>query len=668
MTDQQRADAMGCAGHPQIRTPNLDRLAREGTRFAQATTVSPFCMPARVSFTDGLYPHNHGVWANKGAMSENDPNLFRSLQQRSYFTALVGKAHYYEHRPGMHLRERETYMHACGFEYVLETTGPSASARTGSWVTDEWAVRGLLEELRRDYDGRRSAQEEVVRPSTLPVGDFLDSRIGSKAVDFVDTYSDSRPMCLFVGFGGPHEPWDAPGEYATMYPAEQTPPPIPIPLRSAESPDWVVRNWAFESLSASSLALVPQIRASYYGKVSLIDHQIGQILEAFRRKGWLDDLFVVFLSDHGEMLGDHGRLRKGTFHESTVRIPLLLRWPGRIPANAVSEALVENIDVLPTVLEAAGCDPLPGGLGQSLWPVLRQPAAEARDSQLSEVARQVMLRTRRYKFAVDREAQNYMLYDLERDPCEQSNLAGHHSANELAATLRRQLDTRLERSGYRMRRDRGFTLIELSIALVLLALMASTLYGSLSLAGTSWDRGEAKAQQTGEMRLTEDFLRRTLTAQHPLRLQKVVEKPLYFVGTRDSLAYAAALPGRAGAGMYYFRAAVTPNGETSRLTLSRVIPDYAAQGVPDFGGADSSVLADNIREARFAYFGRDPGAAELVNPTWRDRWDDPQRLPDLIRVDVTAANGTSWPTLFVEPRLAPEIGCPSWNAAARRCM
>jgi prepilin-type N-terminal cleavage/methylation domain-containing protein len=559
-------------------------------------------------------------------------------------------------------------MHACGFEYVRETTGPGASAHTGSWVTDEWNARGLWEGLQRDYEDRRRPEEEIVRPSTLPVGDFLDSRIGSKAVEFVHGYTDSRPMCLFVGFGGPHEPWDAPGEYSTMYRPEQTPPPIPIPPRPGDSPDWVTGKWAFVPRPASSLALIPQIRASYYGKVSLIDHQIGQILEAFRQKGWLDHLLVVFLSDHGEMLGDHGRLRKGTFHESTVRIPLLLRWPGRIPENAVTEALVESIDVFPTLIEAAGGDPLPDSLGQSLWPVLRQPAAELKDSQLSELAHHIMLRTRRYKLVIDPQSRIYMLYDLERDPHEQCNLAAANATDNLASKLRQDLDTRLERSGYRIRRERGFTLIELSIALVLLALMASTLYGSLSLAGTSWDRGEAKAQQTGEMRLTEDFLRRTLTSQHPLRLQTVIEKPLYFAGTRDSLSYAAALPGRAGAGMYYFRVAVTPNGGTSRLTLSRVIPDHSAQGVPDFGGADFSVLADNIREARFGYFGRDPGAADLVNPTWRDRWDDPQRLPDLIRVDVTAANGTLWPTLVVEPRLAPEIGCQTWNAAARRCM
>ena len=217
-----------------------------------------------------------------------------------------------------------------------------------------------------------------------------------------------------------------------------------------------------------------------------------------------------------------------------------------------------------------------------------------------------------------------------------------------------------------LHRDHGFTLIELSVALVLLALMGSVLYGSLSLAGASWDRGEAKSQQTDEMRLTEDFLRRTLTSQHPLRLHKVAEQPLYFTGTSDSLAYAAALPGRAGAGMYYFKIAVTANGDRSRLTLARVVPDYTATKLPDFG-TDFSVLADGIAEARFGYFGRDAGAADTDAPTWRDRWDDPQRLPDLIRLDVKAASGVAWPTLVVEPRLAMQVGCINWNPQMHRC-
>lgn len=216
------------------------------------------------------------------------------------------------------------------------------------------------------------------------------------------------------------------------------------------------------------------------------------------------------------------------------------------------------------------------------------------------------------------------------------------------------------------RRPQGFTLIELTVALVLVALIGSLLYGSLSLAGDSWNRGEAKVQRVNEMRSTEDFLRRTLTSQHPLRFQKVVDKPLYFLGTRDALSYAAALPGRAGGGMYYFRVSVA--ADQNRLVLSRVIPDYAAQSLPDFGNAETTVLADGVGAVRFGYFGRDPGSADTVAPTWRDRWDDPQRLPDLIRVDVTAADGTAWPTLVVEPRIAMEVGCLTWNPAQRRCL
>ena len=170
------------------------------------------------------------------------------------------------------------------------------------------------------------------------------------------------------------------------------------------------------------------------------------------------------------------------------------------------------------------------------------------------------------------------------------------------------------------------------------------------------------------MRLTQQFLREALAAQHPLRFHKVVDQPLYFVGTRESLAFAAVLPGRAGGGMYYFRVGVTAADEKFRLTLLRLVPDYASTQQPDFGGAEASVLADGIGEVRFGFFGRDPDASDAVNPTWRDRWDDPQRLPDLIRVDVKPVRGVPWPTLIVEPRLAPEAGCVAWDINRRRCV
>ena len=451
MTDQQRADCLRCAGHPQLRTPNIDRLAGEGMRFAQATTASPICMPARASFASGVYPHNHGIWGNKGEMPAEDETFFQLLRRAGYFTAAIGKSHYYDPGRGGHMRDREAYMRVRGFEFVHETTGPQATVRMDSYVTDEWKRRGLWETVAGDYRKRELPGELIVDPSPLAVEDYLDSYIGQQAEAFVGAYEHSQPLCLFVGFAGPHEPYDAPGPYAAMYRPEDTPRPIPVPEQYKALPDRIRNKKAFEVVPQVTLDRIPQVRASYYGKISLIDFWVGRILEAFRRRGWLDDTLVVFLADHGEMLGDHGRLRKSTFHESNIRIPLILRWPGRISANTVTDALAEIGDVFPTLLEAAGCDPSARCLGRSLWPVLRDPTSELRKYQLSEVrygGRQIMIRSRQYKLAIDSQSQAYMLYDLARDPDEQYNLVVDESARSLKQELRHDMHERLEEARY----------------------------------------------------------------------------------------------------------------------------------------------------------------------------------------------------------------------------
>ncbi len=447
MTDQQRADCLSCAGHPQIRTPHLDRIAGEGVRFTQAITVSPVCMPARASFINSLYPHNHGMWQNRGCLQPHGPTLFHHLREAGYRTAHIGKAHYYRHGGG-HMADREEYMHGLGLEDVHETTGPMATRKVQSYMTDCWAEGGWHEVFKEDYADRlrrRGDNPFFVRASPLPVDLYPDSYVGRKAVEYIQEYDDGRPMCLFVGFPSPHDPWDAPGEYATMYDREKTPEPIPWPAQGRSLPPHIRDMEDFQPMNGSTLENIRGIRTNYYGKISLVDHWIGRILDALDEKGLLDNTLIVFWSDHGEMLGDHRRLWKSTFHESSMRVPLILRWPDHFEKGVSSDALVEIIDVYPTLMEVLDLGKVQRCLGESLLPLLIDPRASFRDLQLSEIAhageRRLCIRTQGHKYAVRENGDGYMMYDLGQDPHEQNNIIGQHDG--LEQQLRERLLRRL---------------------------------------------------------------------------------------------------------------------------------------------------------------------------------------------------------------------------------
>jgi len=448
MPDQMRADCISATGHPAIKTPNIDRLCAEGTRFPNAVTTCPLCMPARASFANGLYSHNHHMWRNAGHMPAEDETFFQLLQKAGYYTGHAGKSHYYEHVSGLHLMDMEGYMRARGLDYVHETTGPWATVQSRSYMTDEWERRGLYRAFLDDYAERREKGPLFVRPSPLPVELFMDSYIGAQAEKFLLEYDYSQPFCLFVGFGGPHEPWDAPGEYAAMY----SPADMPVPIAAPEPPEWLP-SAARERMLRGRHDIPPdtaaKIQANYFGKISLIDHWVGRIISACEKRGIWDDLLVIFWSDHGEMLGDHARLHKNAFYESSILVPFMLRLPGKIAAGGVNTALVQQIDAFPTIVEAAGAEAGSRHLGRSLWPLLDGSAKSVRDAVLSEHAnmgaddRNYMVRTERYKCAVDRHGRTFMLFDLNKDPFEQRNLAGHPEASVVENEMRELLFTLL---------------------------------------------------------------------------------------------------------------------------------------------------------------------------------------------------------------------------------
>jgi arylsulfatase len=442
MPDTMRHDTMGCAGDGVTQTPNMDRLAAEGVRFANACTNSPLCMPARACFITGQYPHNHHMWANSHRLPVSAESLFLHLQHVGYRTAHIGKSHYYNHGP-LHLREEEPYMHARGFTDLWETTGPWATVGTDSYLTDHWDRKGLTEVFRSDYRRRREAGAWEPWPSPLPEEDHPDSYVGRKATEYLRAYDDARPFCLFVGFPGPHDPYDPPESLAGMYRPEQMPPAI----APGEPGDWLpppVRE-QMGKLAAAHRApeKVGLLRALYSANVSLIDRWFGELLSVLDERGWTQDTLVVYWSDHGDQLGDHGRLAKSVFYEASLRVPMVLRWPAQIRPGLVREQLASTVDLLPTILQAAHVEVGEHCQGTSLWPVIEDAGAPFPDQVLSEICPapmgHVMVRTARWKYAMTRTGEGTMLFDLERDPQERENLASHPDYAQIEREMRDRL-------------------------------------------------------------------------------------------------------------------------------------------------------------------------------------------------------------------------------------
>jgi choline-sulfatase len=453
-TDQHRADAMGCAGHPVVETPNLDRLAGGGVRFTEAYTNSPVCVPARASLYTGVYPHNTGVRDFDGYVPADATTFFNHLQDAGYVTAHVGEIHQkglLEAKGGGDddLRAYRDHAESLGFDHVHETTGVWASRRVDSPLADHWREAGVYEaavdDLNERYDQAQSYDlwEEggfsVNWPSPLAPADHIDGYVVRQAIEFVENYDREEPFALWVGIPGPHEPMNPPEEFAAMYDPADVPEPTPPGEAGEHVPDDVAA-FVDREIGKRPAEFDPEqareVRAAYYAKISHIDHWVGELLDQLDREGLREDTCTLYTSDHGELAGDHARFAKHSFFDPSVRVPMVVSDPGATAAGETSDALVELLDLYPTALDAAGID---GGdtFGHSLLPAARRPDdpdATGRDAVVSMFEDRTMYLTREYKYAVDGDGDGYLLFDREADPDEQENLVGHpdHVATERA--------------------------------------------------------------------------------------------------------------------------------------------------------------------------------------------------------------------------------------------
>jgi arylsulfatase len=440
MADQMRADALGVV-NGWTRTPHLDQLARSGFLFSGVFTNSAECVPARFSLALGLYPHQVGVWEN-GAHTLNPrfPNWMQAVEQAGYRTSLFGKTHLHPHAGD--LRDRVHLMHAYGLQVVDETAGPHASAHVASHMTERWQEQGLWELFRQDLADRIASQRHVARPSVLGAEHHYDVYVGRQAASHLAGLEGSQPWFCWVSFGGPHEPWDAPEPYASLYADADIPPPIPR-LRGHEQVRGLLRR-AFDS-EYYSPPLRPEdvraLRASYAGNVTLIDEQVGKILEVVRDRGELDRTLLVFTSDHGEMNGDQGLLYKANFLDPVLQVPLIIRPPAGGPASGgrTLSVVAEWMDVGATIVDYAGGS-LPGpSHARSLRPAVEGAATAHREFAVSEFLGHTAIVDRRWKIELAPGDRPALLFDRQGDPLEQVNLAddGSHcrAVDELIGRL-----------------------------------------------------------------------------------------------------------------------------------------------------------------------------------------------------------------------------------------
>src|SRR5262249_6026893 len=327
-------------------------------------------------------------------------------------------------------------------QVVDETTGPHTSVNTLSNMTQSWQEQGLWELYCQDLSDRINSKRYVVRPSVLGTEHHYDVYVGRQAANYLASLDNLQPWFCWVSFGGPHEPWDAPEPYASLYTRADVGSPMPR-LCEPELVRGLLRQ-AFDSRHYSP-PLQPDevraLRANYAGKVTLIDEQIGKILEVVRSRGELERTLIVFTSDHGEMNGDQGLLYKANFLDPVVQVPLIIRPPRRGTASESRElrVVVELMDVGATIGDYAE-----GGLARlsqakSLRPLIEGRATAHREFAVSEFLDHTAIIDHRWKIEFGPDDRPTLLFDRTNDPLEQVNLADDSRYASTTTELRARL-------------------------------------------------------------------------------------------------------------------------------------------------------------------------------------------------------------------------------------
>lgn len=453
MTDQHHAGWLGCAGHPLVKTPNMDRLARQGTRFGNAFAPVPYCSPTRLALMTGRYPSSLGLGRN---LTENQDALRLREPTRTYAHQLADRGYHCHQLGKWHLGDpTELTCYPTPDAQAITNAGRDARRAAGDKAFDDgprpgeselagdvWLRQPVAEAHRRFLEQPTHPAQDVgaigrsrLRPEYQP-----EQAITDRCLELMKAHR-TEPFAITWSVSPPHALWTAPSPYYDQY----DPAAFELPATWRQPPEaWRNSAAAIMGRTYGEAGLREYLRC-YAAQITFMDALLGRLLDQLDALGLAERTLVVYTSDHGNLMGQHAMMDKtvGTFYDDLVRVPLIMRLPGAIPAGAVRDGAVSLVDLPPTLLGYLGAPPLPGCHGHDLRGVVdgREPGqdtifAERNEPQSPNAAR--MVRTRDWKLCLLGRGRGE-LYDLARDPDETTNLFDDPARAPVVSDLTRRL-------------------------------------------------------------------------------------------------------------------------------------------------------------------------------------------------------------------------------------
>ena len=419
-SDQHNANVMGCAGDQVVATPHLDGLAAGGVRFTNAYSPSPVCVASRMSMLTGRYPSDIEVWTNDQILDSGIPTIAHAMGAAGYRPALVGR------------------MHALGPDQLHGYCERLVGDHGSNWGGTGMAPKNLRSQWATAGSGQSSYQvhDEDVAAATVAYLDRLGVRQRAGLLD--------APFSLSVGFMLPHHPYLARRDSWARARARIGLPEKALPSlegRHKHLQWWTSRAGLDETLPDESIL---DARAAYWALVAEMDALIGKILTALRSNDLAANTLIVYSSDHGDHVGEHGLWMKRTMYEESVKVPAILNWPGVLPEGERCRRVISSLDLGATMLGAMGAPPLPHSPGRSLLPLLQINSTDSERASWEDVAyseycmyegpTQRMIRRERWKLVYHHDAAA-QLFDLQSDPGERTDLAADDGCRDIVAEL-----------------------------------------------------------------------------------------------------------------------------------------------------------------------------------------------------------------------------------------